>query len=132
MTSDHEAAWVINTPDQRLPRLRQLDAGRACRGTRCRGTLDLGAPGRRRHRRSRSPSGKPDVALVVNDGPRFTRAGVFTSNRVKAAPIRWCEKHSRRDRARELVAVVLNSGGANACTGPEGYADTVTTAEHLG
>jgi glutamate N-acetyltransferase/amino-acid N-acetyltransferase len=76
-------------------------------------------------------SGQPDVALVVNEGPRYTAAGVFTSNRVKAAPVRWCENILEGPGA-ELVAVVLNSGGANACTGPDGYADTIATAEHLG
>ena len=73
-------------------------------------------------------SGKSDLAVVVNDGPRRTAAGVFTSNRVKAAPVRWCEQILP---AGEIAAVVLNSGGANACTGAEGYADTVATAEHL-
>ncbi|HEY7812920.1 MAG TPA: bifunctional ornithine acetyltransferase/N-acetylglutamate synthase, partial [Nakamurella sp.] len=86
-------------------------------------------------------SGKPDVALVVNDGPRFDAAGVFTANRVKAAPIRWCENLFRRGHSgkvaaggsdTQLAAVILNSGGANACTGPEGYQDTVATAEHVG
>jgi len=76
-------------------------------------------------------SGAPDVAVVVNDGPRHGAAGVFTANRVKAAPVRWCESILAGPGA-ELAAVVLNSGGANACTGPEGYADTVATAEHLG
>ena len=73
-------------------------------------------------------SGKSDVALVVNDGPTFAAAGVFTSNRVKAAPIRWCQQILPRG---ELTAVVLNSGGANACTGAGGFADTVATAEHV-
>lgn len=79
-------------------------------------------------------SGKSDVALVVNDGPRFDAAGVFTANRVKAAPVRWCEALFAADRGpgAQLAAVVLNSGGANACTGTEGYQDTVTTAEHVG
>jgi len=79
-------------------------------------------------------SGKPDVALVVNDGPRFDAAGVFTANRVKAAPIRWCQALFGADDGpgAQLAAVILNSGGANACTGPEGYQDTVTTAEHVG
>lgn len=79
-------------------------------------------------------SGKPDVALVVNDGPRFDAAGVFTSNRVKAAPVRWCEALFGADQGpgAQLSAVILNSGGANACTGPEGYQDTVATAEHVG
>ena len=75
-------------------------------------------------------SGAPDVALVVNDGPRYTAAGVFTGNRVKAAPVRWCE-HILSGPGAELAAVVLNSGGANACTGPAGYDDTVSTAEHV-
>lgn len=74
-------------------------------------------------------SGKSDLAVVVNDGDRRSAAGVFTSNRVKAAPVRWCEQVLSRG---ELAAVVLNSGGANACTGAEGFADTVATAEHLG
>ena len=73
-------------------------------------------------------SGKSDVALVVNDGPTFTAAGVFTSNRVKAAPVRWCQEILPRG---ELTAVVLNSGGANACTGAAGFADSVATAEHV-
>ena len=76
-------------------------------------------------------SGTPDVAVVVNDGPGFGAAGVFTANRVRAAPVRWCESVLSRPGA-ELTGVVLNSGGANACTGPDGYADTVATAEHLG
>ena len=57
------------------------------------------------------PSGRPDVALVVNDGPDHHAAAVFTGNRVDA--------------------VVLNSGGANACTGAQGFADTHATAEHV-
>jgi glutamate N-acetyltransferase/amino-acid N-acetyltransferase len=71
-------------------------------------------------------SGGPDVALVVNDGPLDAAAGVFTSNRVKAAPVRWSEQVLGTGR---LAAVVLNSGGANACTGPDGFADTHSTAE---
>ncbi|MEU5979503.1 bifunctional glutamate N-acetyltransferase/amino-acid acetyltransferase ArgJ [Streptomyces sp. NPDC047315] len=70
-------------------------------------------------------NGALDLALVVNHGPRRAAAGVFTANRVQAAPVRW----SRRVlHAGEADAVVLNSGGANACTGPEGYEDTRTTA----
>ncbi|HST67066.1 MAG TPA: bifunctional ornithine acetyltransferase/N-acetylglutamate synthase, partial [Mycobacteriales bacterium] len=71
-------------------------------------------------------SGGPDVALVVNDGPLDAAAGVLTSNRVKAAPVVWTEQVLSTGR---LTAVVLNSGGANACTGPAGFADTHTTAE---
>ena len=72
-------------------------------------------------------SGRPDVALVVNDGPLRAAAAVFTSNRVQAAPVRWSRQAVADGVA---VAVVLNSGGANACTGPEGFADTHATAEH--
>jgi glutamate N-acetyltransferase/amino-acid N-acetyltransferase len=68
-----------------------------------------------------------DVALVVNDGPDATAAGVFTANRVKAAPVLWSQQVLR---AGILRAVVLNSGGANACTGPQGFQDTHATAEH--
>ena len=73
-------------------------------------------------------SGKPDVALVVNDGPLDVAAGVFTTNRFRAAPVLWSEQVVK-DGA--LRAVILNSGGANACTGPEGFADTHHTAEHV-
>ncbi|GHI04328.1 N-acetylglutamate synthase [Streptomyces cellostaticus] len=71
-------------------------------------------------------NGNRDLALVVNNGPRCAAAGVFTSNRVQAAPVRW----SRQVLADgEIRAVVLNSGGANACTGPQGLEDTCATAE---
>lgn len=73
-------------------------------------------------------SGKPDVALVVNDGPLQVAAGVFTSNRFAAAPVLWSQQVLRE---RALRAVILNSGGANACTGPQGFADTHHTAEHV-
>jgi glutamate N-acetyltransferase/amino-acid N-acetyltransferase len=73
-------------------------------------------------------TGKEDLALVVNDGPRDTAAAVFTANRVQAAPVLWSRRAVADGRAR---AVVLNSGGANACTGPEGFQDTHRTAEHL-
>lgn len=74
-------------------------------------------------------TGKPDVALVVNAGPKFHAAGVFTSNRVQAAPVQWTRQVMSSMHA--LKAVVLNSGGANACTGPDGFADTHYTAEHV-
>lgn len=74
-------------------------------------------------------TGKPDVALVLNRGPRSVAAGVFTSNRVKAAPVLWTQQVLRTEHA--LRAVVLNSGGANACTGPDGFADTHHTAEFV-
>ncbi|MFD0259839.1 bifunctional glutamate N-acetyltransferase/amino-acid acetyltransferase ArgJ [Kitasatospora indigofera] len=73
-------------------------------------------------------SGTPDLALVVNDGPSLAAAGVFTSNRVKAAPVLWSEQVLKGGR---LSAVVLNSGGANACTGPLGFQDTHATAEKV-
>ncbi len=73
-------------------------------------------------------SGKPDVALVVNDGPEYTAAAVFTSNRVVAAPVVWSRQVVADGR---VDAVVLNSGGANACTGADGFADTHRTAEHV-
>ena len=73
-------------------------------------------------------SGNPDLALVVNNGPRRAAAGVFTSNRVKAAPVLWTQQVLRGG---EVTAVVLNSGGANACTGPQGFQDTHATAEKV-
>ncbi|MEW2192884.1 bifunctional glutamate N-acetyltransferase/amino-acid acetyltransferase ArgJ [Streptomyces microflavus] len=73
-------------------------------------------------------SGNPDLALVVNNGPRRAAAGVFTSNRVKAAPVLWSEQVLKGG---EVTAVVLNSGGANACTGPQGFQDTHATAEKV-
>ena len=74
-------------------------------------------------------SGRPDVALVVNDGPDHHAAAVFTSNRVEAAPVTWSRTVVADGRA---DAVVLNSGGANACTGAPGFQDTHRTAEHVG
>jgi glutamate N-acetyltransferase/amino-acid N-acetyltransferase len=73
-------------------------------------------------------SGALDVALVVNDGPDATAAGVFTANRVKAAPVLWSQQVLK---GRALRAVVLNAAGANACTGPAGFQDTHRTAEHV-
>ena len=73
-------------------------------------------------------SGRPDVALVVNDGPDYHAAAVFTSNRVEAAPVTWSRQVVTDGRA---DAVVLNSGGANACTGAQGFSDTHRTAEHV-
>jgi glutamate N-acetyltransferase / amino-acid N-acetyltransferase len=71
-------------------------------------------------------SGQRDLALVLNTGPDHSAAGVFTSNRIKAAPVSWSQQVLSEGRLR---AVILNSGGANACTGPEGFADTHRTAE---
>lgn len=73
-------------------------------------------------------SGAPDVALVVNDGPLSVAAGVFTANRFKAAPVLWSQQVLADG---ELCAVVLNSGGANACTGSAGFVDTHETAERV-
>ena len=74
-------------------------------------------------------SGDRDVAVVINDGPSRAAAAVFTANRVKAAPVLWTEQVVSGGRVR---AVALNSGGANACTGPLGFQDTHVTAERLG
>lgn len=71
-------------------------------------------------------SGAPDLALVLNEGPDYAAAGVFTRNQVKAAPVLWTEQVLTTGRLR---AVLLNSGGANACTGPAGFGDTHATAE---
>ncbi|MFV0460511.1 MAG: bifunctional glutamate N-acetyltransferase/amino-acid acetyltransferase ArgJ [Actinomycetales bacterium] len=73
-------------------------------------------------------SGAPDVALVVNDGPSDVVAAVYTSNRCKANPVLWSEQVTADGRAR---AVVLNSGGANCYTGPDGFAVTHRTAEFV-
>ncbi len=73
-------------------------------------------------------SGGRDVALVVNDGPLDSAAGVFTTNRVKAAPVLWSQQVLTAGR---LAAVVLNAGGANACTGHAGFRDTHATAERV-
>ncbi|RBY93366.1 bifunctional ornithine acetyltransferase/N-acetylglutamate synthase [Blastococcus sp. TF02-8] len=72
-------------------------------------------------------SGDPDVAVVLNTGPDDAAAAVFTTNRFPAAPVQWSRQVLAGQRCR---AVVLNSGGANACTGPEGFSDTHATAEH--
>ena len=74
------------------------------------------------------PSGKPDLAVVVNDGPDHHGAAVFTGNRIEAAPVTWSRQVLADGR---VDAVVLNSGGANACTGAAGFADTHRSAEHL-
>lgn len=71
------------------------------------------------------PNGKKDMALVVNDGPEYAAAAATTSNRVFAAPVAWTRQAVSDGR---LHAVILNSGGANACTGEGGYADAVKTA----
>ncbi|MGD0560717.1 MAG: bifunctional ornithine acetyltransferase/N-acetylglutamate synthase, partial [Streptosporangiaceae bacterium] len=69
-----------------------------------------------------------DVAVVINDGPSRAAAAVFTTNRIQAAPVKWSRQVINGQRVK---AVVLNSGGANACTGPAGFQDTHATAERL-
>jgi glutamate N-acetyltransferase / amino-acid N-acetyltransferase len=73
-------------------------------------------------------SGERDVAVVINDGPSRAAAAVFTANRVQAAPVKWTRQVVSGGRVR---AVALNSGGANACTGPQGFQDAHATAERL-
>ncbi|MFF0148847.1 glutamate N-acetyltransferase [Amycolatopsis sulphurea] len=73
-------------------------------------------------------SGALDLTLVVNDGPLDVAAGVFTRNAIKAAPVLWSQEVLKQQR---LKAVVLNSGGANAATGPAGFQDTHATAEKV-
>jgi glutamate N-acetyltransferase / amino-acid N-acetyltransferase len=74
-------------------------------------------------------SGALDLTLIVNDGPLFDAAAVYTTNKVVAAPVIWSREVTKGKLVR---AVVLNSGGANACTGPQGFADTHQTAEKVG
>jgi len=74
-------------------------------------------------------TGALDLTLIENQGPHFTSAAVFTTNKVVAAPVTWSRQVAKEGTVR---AVVLNSGGANACTGPQGFADTHRTAEHVG
>ena len=74
-------------------------------------------------------TGALDLTIIENQGPNFTAATVFTTNKVFAAPVIWSRQVAKGGVVR---AVVLNSGGANACTGPQGFADTHKTAEHVG
>ena len=74
-------------------------------------------------------TGALDLTIIENQGPNFTTAAVFTTNKVVAAPVTWSRQVAKGGIVR---AVVLNSGGANACTGPQGFADTHKTAEHVG
>ena len=73
-------------------------------------------------------TGRPDLAVVANLGPDQSAAAVFTTNRVSAAPVKWSREAVADG---QLQAVVLNSGGANACTGAAGYADSATTASRV-
>ena len=72
-------------------------------------------------------SGAKDLTLIVNDGPQKFGTAVFTTNKVEAAPVTWSRQVVKD---LQVSAAILNSGGANACTGPEGFADTHKTAEH--
>lgn len=74
-------------------------------------------------------SGALDLTLIENTGPRYDAAAVYTSNKVVAAPVIWSREVTKGKLVR---AAVLNSGGANACTGPQGFADTHHTAEKVG
>ena len=74
-------------------------------------------------------SGTLDLTLIVNNGPNFDAAAVYTSNQVVAAPVIWSKQVTK---GKIVRAAILNSGGANACTGPQGFADTHKTAEHVG
>ena len=74
-------------------------------------------------------TGALDLTLIQNQGPLFMGAAVFTSNKVVAAPVIWSRQVAKGGTVR---AAVLNSGGANACTGAQGFADTHKTAEHVG
>jgi glutamate N-acetyltransferase/amino-acid N-acetyltransferase len=73
-------------------------------------------------------TGALDLTVIENQGPNFTAAAVFTTNKVVAAPVIWSRQVAKGGLVR---AAVLNSGGANACTGPQGFADTHQTAEHV-
>ena len=75
-----------------------------------------------------SIKGKKDLALVVNDGPLDAAAGVFTANRFCAAPVQWTRKIVADG---HVKAVILNSGGANACTGQPGYEQSKATAQKV-
>jgi len=74
-------------------------------------------------------SGALDLTLIVNNGPNFDAAAVYTSNQVVAAPVIWSKQVTK---GKIVRAAILNSGGANACTGPQGFVDTHQTAEHVG
>lgn len=74
-------------------------------------------------------SGALDLTIIQNQGPSNFGTAVYTTNKVVAAPVIWSRQVTK---GREVSAVVLNSGGANACTGPQGFADTHKTAELVG
>jgi len=72
-------------------------------------------------------SGKPDLSLIVSNTPA-SAAGVFTVNLAKAAPVYLCQDHLKSSRG-SAIAIVTNSGCANACTGPQGTADAKEMAQ---
>lgn len=74
-------------------------------------------------------SGALDLTIIENQGPHFDAVAVFTTNKVVAAPVMWSKEVAKGGLVR---AVVLNSGGANACTGPQGFIDTHVSAELVG
>jgi glutamate N-acetyltransferase/amino-acid N-acetyltransferase len=71
-------------------------------------------------------TGALDLTIIQNVGPQNFGTAVYTTNKVVAAPVIWSRQVTK---GQEVSAVVLNSGGANACTGPQGFADTHKTAE---
>jgi glutamate N-acetyltransferase/amino-acid N-acetyltransferase len=73
-------------------------------------------------------TGALDLTIIENTGPLFDAAAVYTTNKVVAAPVIWSREVTR---GKIVRAAVLNSGGANACTGPQGFADTHHTAEKV-
>src|SRR5690625_13332 len=75
------------------------------------------------------PSGNPDMALVVNQGPRFDAAAVFTRNRVVAAPVKVTQAALKDGNPNELKVAVFNAGNANACNGAQGMTDAKKMAE---
>lgn len=74
-------------------------------------------------------NGALDLTIIQNIGPRFDAAAVYTSNKVVAAPVMWSREVTK---GKVVRAVALNSGGANACTGSQGFQDTHKTAEKVG
>lgn len=112
--AEHVYADAVKIAGGRLVRTQGVTAPAGFRGAGIRAGIKI--------------NGNPDLALVFNEGPDLAAAGVFTSNKVKAAPVLWSQQVLT---AGALRAVVLNSGGANACTGPGGFQDTHATAEAL-
>ena len=73
-------------------------------------------------------SGALDLTLIENTGPHFDAAAVYTSNQVVAAPVIWSREVTK---GKIVRAALLNSGGANACTGPDGFLDSHQSAEKV-